>query len=122
MFLADTLSRAYLKDGPSKFESQHFEVMNIDIPISPQKTEELVSATSSDETLSKLSSIIVHGNWPAKFQTAPSWLQPYYPFQDELIIDDGIVMRGTKIIVPTSLRRDYIDQLHKNHLGADSTT
>ena len=31
-------------------------------------------------------------------------------------------MRGTKIIVPTSLRRDYIDQLHKNHLGADSTT
>ena len=56
MFLADTLSRAYLKDGPSKFESQHFEVMNIDIPISPQKTEELVSATSSNETFSKLSS------------------------------------------------------------------
>ena len=36
--------------------------MNIDIPISSQKTEELVSATSSDETLSKSSYIIVYGN------------------------------------------------------------
>ena len=76
--------------------------MNIDIPISSQKTEELVSATSSDETLSKLSYIIVYGNWPAKFQSAPSWLQPCYPFLDKLIVDNGIVMRGTKI-VPTSL-------------------
>ena len=81
-----------------------------------------MSATSFDETLSKLSSVIVHENWPAQFQSVPSWLQACYPFRDELIVDDGIVMRVTKIIVPTSLRRDYIDQLHKNHLGADSTT
>ena len=26
------------------------------------------------------------------------------------------------MVVPTSLRDDYIKQLHKNHLGADSTT
>ena len=96
--------------------------MNVDTPTSPQKTEELVTATASDETLSKLSQIITQGNWPTKFQSAPSWLQPFYPFRDELAVDDGIVMRNTKIIVPTSLRTEYIKQLHKNHLGVDSTT
>ena len=122
MYLADTLSRAYLKNGPSKQERTQYEVMNVDIPTSPQKTEELVTATTADETLSKLSQIITQGNWPTKFQSAPSWLQPFYPFRDELAVDDGIVMRNTKIIVPTSLRTEYIKQLHKNHLGADSTT
>ena len=31
-------------------------------------------------------------------------------------------MRNTKSIVPTSSRTEYIKQLHKNHLGACSTT
>ena len=44
-----------------------------------------------------------------KIQSAPSWVQPYYRFPDEFIIDDEIVIRGTKIIVPASLRRDYIE-------------
>ena len=31
-------------------------------------------------------------------------------------------MRGTKIIVPESLRNQYMQQLHKSHMSADSTT
>ena len=31
-------------------------------------------------------------------------------------------MRGTKIIVPESLRSQYMKQLHENHMSADSTT
>ena len=120
--MADTLSRAYLKNGPLKQKRTQYEVMNVDIPTSPQKTEELVTATAADETLSKLSQIITQGNWPTKFQSAPSWLQPLYPFRDELAADYGILMRNTKIIVPITLCTEYIKQLHKNHLDADSTT
>ena len=81
MYLADTFSRAYLKNGPSKQERIQYEVMNVDIPTYPQKTEELVTATTADETLSKLSQIITQGNWPTQFQSAPSWIQPFYPFR-----------------------------------------
>ena len=41
--------------------------MNVDIPTSPQKTEELETATTADETLSKPLQIITQGNWPTKF-------------------------------------------------------
>ena len=64
MYFADTLSRAHLKNGPSKQERTQYEVMNADIPTSLQKTDELVTATAADETLLKLSQIISQGNWP----------------------------------------------------------
>ena len=54
-------------------------------------------------------------------QRAPSWLQPYYSFRDELAVEDGVVFRGAKIIVPTALRANYVQQLHKMHQSADST-
>ena len=58
MYLADTLSRVYLKNGETKQERAQYKVMIVDIPTSPQKTEELVTATAADETLSKLLQII----------------------------------------------------------------
>ena len=64
----------------------------------------------------------MQGNWPNKFRSAPDWLKPFYPFRDELYVDNHIVMRGTKVIVPESLRSQYMKQIHKNHMSADSTT
>ena len=61
------------------------------------------------------------GTWPSRFNTAPSWPQPYYSFRDELSVEDGIVFRGAKILIPTALRPNYIQQLHKMHQSADST-
>ena len=124
MYLADTLSRAFLKDDPTPQEQLDFQVMDLDMTdqvLSPNRLQELTLHTSRDDVFSKLSAIIVHGNWPAKFQSAPSWLQPYYHFRDELSVDEGLIFRGTKILIPTSLRQQYIAQLHKMHQGADST-
>ena len=89
--------------------------------ISPPRYEELIDATATDETLSKVSAIINHGNWPSKFNTAPSWLQPFYSFRDELAVEDGVVFRGAQIAIPVKLRSTYIQQLHKMHQSADST-
>ena len=89
--------------------------------VSPPRYDELVDEKAKDETLSKVSLIITHGNWPSKFNTAPSWLQPFYSFRDELAVEDGVVFRGAKIVVPSKLRPTYIQQLHKMHQSADST-
>ena len=87
----------------------------------PPRYNELVDETAKDETHSKVSLIITHGNWPCKFNTAPSWLQAFYSFRDELAVEDGVVFRGAKIVVPTKLRPTYVQQLHKMHQSADST-
>ena len=72
--------------------------------ISPPRYEEFLNATANDETLSKVSAIINHGKWPSNFNTAPSWLQPFYSFCDELAVEDGVVFCGAKIVIPVKLR------------------
>ena len=59
MYLTDTLWRIYLW---SLKTTPQYEVMNIDIQTSPQMIEKLVTATAADETLLKLSQVIIQGN------------------------------------------------------------
>ena len=124
MYIADALSRAYTNSDPDPNEQFEFEVMTVESTtsaLSPPRYDELVNTTAADDDLSKLTSIINQGSWPSKYNAAPSWLQPYYSFRDELAVEDGVVFRGAKIIVPTALRANYVQQLHKMHQSADST-
>ena len=95
MHLADALSRGYISHQINPEEFIEFEVLAVN-PISPSKHTELVDASQNDAILSQLSQVILQGNWPNKFQSAPDWLKPFYPFRDELYVDNHIVMRGTK--------------------------
>ena len=41
--------------------------------------------------------------------------------RDELSVDDDVVVRGERLVVPKSLRRDLIRRLHYAHFGVAST-
>ena len=96
MFIADTLSRVYNDNKPVKEEQFEYEVMTVETAthmLAPSRYNELIDATAADEVLSKLTTIFKQGTWPSRFNTAPSWLQPYYSFRNELSVEDGIVYR-----------------------------
>ena len=40
--------------------------------------------------------------------------------RDELTIQDGVIFRGQRIVVPVSLRGDMKQKLHASHLGVES--
>ena len=121
MHLADALSRVHIPGQNNPDESIQYEVLTVN-PISPSNYTELVDELQNDAILSQLVQVITQENWPAKFQNCPEWLKPFFSFRDELYVDNHVVMRGTKIIVPESLRSQYMQQLHKNHMSTDSTT
>ena len=89
--------------------------------LSPPRNEELIDVTANYETLSKVSAIITHGNWPSEYNSSPLWLQFFYSFRDELAVEDGVVFRGAQIVIPVKFRPIYIEQLHKMHQSAHST-
>ncbi|KAM9342246.1 uncharacterized protein KZ484_014882 [Pholidichthys leucotaenia] len=81
---------------------------------------ELREHTASDPDLQKLSTVILKA-WPHRqTQLSPEICQ-YYPYRDELTIEDGIVMKGPKTVIPKSLQKDYIAILHREHPGTEST-
>ena len=39
--------------------------------------------------------------WPSTIKEVSGVLQPYWTFREELMTEDGIVLKGTWIVVPT---------------------
>ena len=51
----------------------------------------------------------------------PANVTPYFQFRDELLVQDGIVLRGDRVVIPRSLRKEIIEDLHAAHQGIEST-
>ena len=44
-------------------------------------------------------------------------VRPYWPFRDELSIDDGLILKGNQVVIPLTLQDHYLNQLHSGHQG-----
>ena len=82
----------------------------------PERLEEFRRATEHDDVMLSLKTTIMNG-WPSDKSTLPSTLNPYYSFADELSVQDGIIFKGERVVVPTSLRSDMKRVIHTAHLG-----
>ena len=85
------------------------------IPVSEEKHDEILGHTSKDEVLQLLKEVILTG-WPADKKSPPGVLNPYYSYQDELSVCDGLIFRGERLVIPHALRYQTIKQLHSSHL------
>lgn len=118
LYLADTLSRAPRK-VTTKNDEEEFDVLAVQM-ISVNRLQELREHTEKDSSLQILCNTIKHG-WPRKIQSVPVQLKPFFPFRDELSVGDGIITKGTRVLVPHSLQSEYLQILHKGHAGAEAT-
>ena len=55
--------------------------------------------------------------WPHTVQELPKKLQAYWTFREEMIVEDGLILKATRIVIPPSMRESVLHQLHKGHLG-----
>ena len=119
VLFADTLSRLV---DPSKAK----EIPGLDISIAqvikvePARPVSLQEETKTDRTLVELSNLITTG-WPESMQDLPQHLHPYWCFRDELTILDGLVIKGNRVIISTSIRPNTLSRLHDAHQGITST-
>ena len=54
--------------------------------------------------------------WPGK-QYVKGAIKPYYQFSGELSVQQGLLLKGTRLVIPTTLHLDILDKLHEGHLG-----
>lgn len=132
---ADMLSRAPTgQPGDNTYQEQIFTVNQLqsflsdfsevnlrqDLPVS-QATYNLIKQESMiDPELMHLKNFIVTG-WPTKQLDLPEVVKPYYTFREQLAVLDGILYRGTRLIVPKSVRPEILRKLHISHQGTAAT-
>lgn len=118
LYLADTLSRAYQADATEEMEFE-YDVMTV-LSISPERMTELQRETLSDTTMQKLARLIKDG-WPEHERSVPPDMKPFFSFRDELVIENDIILRGQRAVVPADLQSTYIAVLHEGHMGVERT-
>ena len=73
---------------------------------------------AKDSIVSTLREVIMHG-WPDRRSDCPSALLTYRKYRDELIVGDGLILKGTRIVIPESLQPAVLRQLHYVHQRAE---
>ena len=113
MTLPDSLSR--LPKGGQDAEID-LNVKVCFVQFSTQKLNELREATITDPTLNLLMKYIVNG-FPEKQRDIHSDVRCYWPFRDELSLENGIILKGEQTVIPESLRKCYLEMIHTVHQG-----
>ena len=97
----------------------NLEVSALELNASPSKLENIRQDSECDPQMLMLKELIIQG-WPKDMKQCPLPLRSYWNYRDELSIVDGIVVKGSCIIIPTKYRPDLLNLLHDDsHLGID---
>ena len=118
MPISDTLSRAFLTNTEA-VEEDEYEVLCV-THVTQNKAERIREATKKDSTMQALIAVINHG-WPDRRHEVSKSLRPYFPFRHELIADNGLIFKANRIVIPSSMRDDILEQLHYPHVGIEAT-
>ncbi|XP_022793604.1 uncharacterized protein K02A2.6-like [Stylophora pistillata] len=121
MYFADTLSRAYLTTtdrSPTEKEVERIHAVDF-LAISEPQLPEIQQETATDPVLQSLTQVILKG-WPEKKDDLPMELHPYFDVRDELTAQDGVLFKGLRCLVPSSLRPKICERLHGAHSGIES--
>ena len=112
MVYADYLSRVSPSAGP---EIEIDKTIHV-IQISPGQLEKVKQASKLDGEISALIEQVRIG-WPDNPKLVPKLIRNYWTMRDFLSIEDGVVFYGTRLVVPESMRNEYLERIHASHLG-----
>lgn len=138
--IADFLSRKDANTSDKDFESEInkseiYSITNIEYStfeyinkvelvqnpkVSEERLESIKNETNKDATLQKLSNVIANG-WPNHIREVPDELKIYHKYKNELAVQNGLIFRNYRILIPYSLRKILTEKVHTSHNGIEST-
>ena len=138
--LADTLSRIFqktrpelprdiLEDGVRVHETLTLEDLAEEIQVceiihtavTDSRMEKIRTAANLDQSMQILRHNIQSG-WPNEFRLCPKEVRQYWNIRDELaMLDESIIIKGERIVIPEDQRREILEQLHTGHFGMEKT-
>jgi len=121
LIVADMLSRAPLdgvtdSDRTLREDADAFVNLTVQsLPATEHRLENIRQHQQQDEECQ----LLVHycqAGWPNK--KLPDKMRPYSSVAAKLSVDNGLLLRGCRIVIPTALTQDILKGLHTGHQGS----
>ena len=86
------------------------------LPARSDSLHQLRLSMQADDELALLKHTIMQG-WPQSIKQVLSVLQPFWAFREELTAEDGLILKGTRIVIANKQSKAILKFLHEGHLG-----
>ncbi|UYV67950.1 hypothetical protein LAZ67_5002584, partial [Cordylochernes scorpioides] len=120
---ADALSRQPLlttKGGENERQtSAHINAVLSSITDKDEMLTKIFEAQQEDTTLKAVVNYLEQG-WPDNKKMSPALLS-YWHVKDELGVQNGLLMRSCRLVIPASMKLEILDKLHAGHFGITKT-
>ena len=119
--IADALSRVSYMEPPLKEDEVSLLEVNAitsTLPASPAKLEEIRQCTDQDVVLAHLKDVVHHG-WPEYPNECPQDLREFWNFREDLSVENGLVLKRHRLVIPSRLRPQMLQIIHQGHMGTE---
>ena len=86
------------------------------IPVSSTEIELICAESSKDPTFTILRHYINIG-WPSECRKLPQDLHTFWNYKKYLSMEDGLIAKGARLLIPPILRRRILEQIHEGNQG-----
>ena len=126
MFLPDHLSRTAQHEFTKPEEP--FQVFSLELEglnpiqalkVTPERLEQLQLCTGQDKTLQTLKTTVLTG-WPMQKEQVPVNIREYWSYREELTVHNGILFKGSRVVIPRVMRSEVKSRIHSSHLGVEA--
>ena len=62
---------------------------------------------------------IIMSGWPKEQTNCSECVQPYWNYRDEMTVQNGLILKGTRIVIPKKMKLNILERLHIGHLGQE---
>jgi hypothetical protein len=122
--IADALSRV----SPMKVVEKDYTAEGLiplhsltsSIPATTSIMDQARTSTTQDQVLGQLKVYIING-WPKYRNQINPCCSQYWNYKEELILEDGIIFKGERMVIPQILRKSFLKDLHRSHMGEEKT-
>lgn len=108
---ADALSRLPVETAPKEHE---ISILLTEAQNLPLRAEKIRKHTEKDKILCKVREYMITGN--VKFLENEE-CKAYKAIKDELSLEQGCILRGARVVIPISLRKNVLQEIHEGHQG-----
>ena len=113
--LADYLLQLGGKKDTIKLPKLHWYQITNQLSARSDSLNQLRLATQEDDELVLLKCTISQG-LPSTIKEVPNVLQSHWTFRQELTVEDGLVLKGTRIVIPNKRCEAVLKLIHGGHL------
>lgn len=109
--IADPLSRLCKSTNSHTFEAEYHvnQIVEYARPVAVSMRN-IIEASQEDNEIQLVKEVLLNNNWSTRINS-------YKLFEQELWLHEDILLRGTKIVIPTKLRQQVLAAAHEGHPG-----